>query len=234
MSTVFTFCQYWLVWRVCACVHAGFWCFEGFLCGAEWSTFRSGRASAVWSGLSSGAASVRWKRRSVPDPPFNRAYVFFCGVNVVFFRVRLYATCFGCSDREDNKPRSLSRLEWPTPARRQPRERVRDKVPTVGSDRVVSPGILMMQLLWWRMADWLKKQAEREAEKEQRRVERLKRKLREPEHRFSDVEFQQQCHELSERLEDSVIKGGCRWRTPDWVAAPDPTLIGCFRSAGVL
>lgn len=72
------------------------------------------------------------------------------------------------------------------------------------------------------MADWLKKQTEREAEKEQRRVERLKRKLKEPEHRFSDVEFQQQCHELSERLEDSVIKGGCRsagahptgWRLP--------------------
>ncbi|TWW59188.1 Replication stress response regulator SDE2 [Takifugu flavidus] len=57
------------------------------------------------------------------------------------------------------------------------------------------------------MADWLKKQAEREAEKEQRQVERLQRKLREPEHRFSDMEFQQQCHELSERLEDSVIKG---------------------------
>lgn len=57
------------------------------------------------------------------------------------------------------------------------------------------------------MAEWLKKQTEREAEKEQRRLERLQRKLREPEHRFSDIEYQQQCHELSERLEDSVIKG---------------------------
>lgn len=57
------------------------------------------------------------------------------------------------------------------------------------------------------MAEWLKKQTEREAEKEQRRLERLQRKLREPEHRFSDIQYQQQCHELSERLEDSVIKG---------------------------
>lgn len=57
------------------------------------------------------------------------------------------------------------------------------------------------------MAAWLKKQAEREAEKEQRRVERLQRKLKEPKHQFSDPEYQRQCHDLSERLEDSVIKG---------------------------
>lgn len=86
------------------------------------------------------------------------------------------------------------------------------------------------------MADWLKKQAEREAEKEQRQVERLQRKLREPEHRFSDTGFQQQCHELSERLEDSVIKGRCWWVLHPLVAAPVP-LSECwlrFRSAGVL
>ncbi|XP_070683856.1 splicing regulator SDE2 [Pempheris klunzingeri] len=57
------------------------------------------------------------------------------------------------------------------------------------------------------MAEWLKKQAEREAEKEQRRLERLQRKLSEPKHQFTDAEYQQQCHDLSERLEDSVIKG---------------------------
>ncbi|XP_041641262.1 replication stress response regulator SDE2 [Cheilinus undulatus] len=57
------------------------------------------------------------------------------------------------------------------------------------------------------MAEWLKKQAEREAEKEQRRLERLQRKLAEPKHYFTDPEYQQQCHDLSERLEDSVIKG---------------------------
>lgn len=57
------------------------------------------------------------------------------------------------------------------------------------------------------MADWLKKQAEREAEKEQRRLERLQRKLAEPKHQFTDPQYQQQCHELSERLEDSVLKG---------------------------
>ena len=57
------------------------------------------------------------------------------------------------------------------------------------------------------MAEWLKKQAEREAEKEQRRLERLQRKLSEPKHHFTDPEYQQQCHDLSERLEDSVIKG---------------------------
>lgn len=58
-----------------------------------------------------------------------------------------------------------------------------------------------------RMAEWLKKQAEREAEKEQRRAERLQRKLAEPKHQFTDTEYQQQCHDLSERLEDSVLKG---------------------------
>ncbi|XP_030275318.1 splicing regulator SDE2 isoform X2 [Sparus aurata] len=57
------------------------------------------------------------------------------------------------------------------------------------------------------MAEWLKKQSEREAEKEQRRLERLQRKLSEPKHNFTDPEYQQQCHDLSERLEDSVIKG---------------------------
>ncbi|XP_043970940.1 replication stress response regulator SDE2 isoform X2 [Gambusia affinis] len=57
------------------------------------------------------------------------------------------------------------------------------------------------------MADWLKKQSEREAEKEQRRLERLQRKLSEPRHQFTDPQYQQQCHDLSERLEDSVLKG---------------------------
>uniref|UniRef100_H2ZZC3 Replication stress response regulator SDE2 n=1 Tax=Latimeria chalumnae TaxID=7897 RepID=H2ZZC3_LATCH len=57
------------------------------------------------------------------------------------------------------------------------------------------------------MAEWIKKQAEREAEKEQKRLERLKRKLAEPKHYFTDPDYEQQCHELSERLEDSVLKG---------------------------
>ncbi|KAM3930131.1 splicing regulator SDE2 [Leptodactylus fuscus] len=57
------------------------------------------------------------------------------------------------------------------------------------------------------MAEWIKKQAEREAEKEQRRLERLKRKLAEPKHFFTDPEYHQQCSDMSERLEDSVIKG---------------------------
>ncbi|XP_008303611.1 splicing regulator SDE2 isoform X3 [Stegastes partitus] len=57
------------------------------------------------------------------------------------------------------------------------------------------------------MAEWLKKQAEREADKEQRRLERLQRKLAEPKHQFTDPEYQRQCHDLSERLEDSVLKG---------------------------
>ncbi|KAK9540999.1 hypothetical protein VZT92_003413 [Zoarces viviparus] len=57
------------------------------------------------------------------------------------------------------------------------------------------------------MAEWLQQQTEREAQKEQRRVERLQRKLSEPKHQFSDPEYQRQCHDLSERLEDSVMKG---------------------------
>ncbi|XP_018975197.2 replication stress response regulator SDE2-like [Cyprinus carpio] len=57
------------------------------------------------------------------------------------------------------------------------------------------------------MAEWLKKQADREAEKEQRRLERIQRKLAEPKHYFTDTDYEQQCHDLSERLEDSVLKG---------------------------
>ncbi|XP_043915622.1 replication stress response regulator SDE2 [Protopterus annectens] len=57
------------------------------------------------------------------------------------------------------------------------------------------------------MAEWIKKQAEREADREQRRIEKLKRKLAEPKHYFTDVQYEQQCHELSERLDDSVFKG---------------------------
>lgn len=58
-----------------------------------------------------------------------------------------------------------------------------------------------------RMAEWVKQQAEREAEKEQRRLERLQRKLAEPKHFFTNPDYQQQCHEMAERLEDSVLKG---------------------------
>ncbi|KAG1939832.1 replication stress response regulator SDE2 [Pimephales promelas] len=57
------------------------------------------------------------------------------------------------------------------------------------------------------MAEWLKKQSDREAEKEQRRLERIQRKLAEPKHYFTDPKYEQQCHDLSERLEDSVLKG---------------------------
>uniref|UniRef100_A0A8B9DDR0 Replication stress response regulator SDE2 n=1 Tax=Anser cygnoides TaxID=8845 RepID=A0A8B9DDR0_ANSCY len=57
------------------------------------------------------------------------------------------------------------------------------------------------------MAEWVKQQAEREAEKEQRRLERLQRKLAEPKHYFINPDYQQQCHEMAERLEDSVLKG---------------------------
>ncbi|XP_034043863.1 replication stress response regulator SDE2 isoform X2 [Thalassophryne amazonica] len=57
------------------------------------------------------------------------------------------------------------------------------------------------------MAAWLEKQEEREAEKEQRRRERLQRKLAQPKHVFSDAEYQRQCNELDERLEESVLKG---------------------------
>ncbi|KFV67918.1 Protein SDE2, partial [Dryobates pubescens] len=57
------------------------------------------------------------------------------------------------------------------------------------------------------MAEWVKQQAEREAEKEQRRLERLQRKLVEPKHIFTNADYQRQCHEMAERLEDSVLKG---------------------------
>lgn len=57
------------------------------------------------------------------------------------------------------------------------------------------------------MAEWLKKQSDREAEKEQRRLERIQRKLAEPKHYFTDPDYERQCHDLSERLEDSVLKG---------------------------
>lgn len=51
------------------------------------------------------------------------------------FRVWLYAASFGRSDRENNKPWSLSRSERPTPARRQPWEGVRYQVWIVWSQK---------------------------------------------------------------------------------------------------
>ncbi|XP_036994697.2 splicing regulator SDE2 [Artibeus jamaicensis] len=57
------------------------------------------------------------------------------------------------------------------------------------------------------MAEWVKQQAEREAEKEQKRLERLQRKLAEPRCCFASPSYLQQCHELAERLEDSVLRG---------------------------
>lgn len=54
---------------------------------------------------------------------------------ICFFRVWLYAASFGRSDREDDKPWSLSRSEWPTPARRQPWEGVRYQVLIVWSQK---------------------------------------------------------------------------------------------------
>lgn len=88
------------------------------------------------------------------------------------------------------------------------------------------------------MAEWLKKQAEREAEKEQRRLERLQRKLSEPKHQFTDPEYQRQCHDLSERLEDSVIKGWGGVIDQGQAAASlvpcDLNVVCVFRSAGVL
>ncbi|KAF0873870.1 SDE2 protein, partial [Crocuta crocuta] len=57
------------------------------------------------------------------------------------------------------------------------------------------------------MAEWVRQQAEREAEKEQKRLERLQRKLAEPRPCSANPAYQRQCHEMAERLEDSVLKG---------------------------
>lgn len=57
------------------------------------------------------------------------------------------------------------------------------------------------------MAEWVKKQAEREAEKEQRRLERLQRKLAEPRHTFTDPEYERQYREMAERQEESLRIG---------------------------
>lgn len=65
-----------------------------------------------------------------------------------------------------------------------------------------------------RMAEWVKQQAEREAEKEQKRLERLQRKLAEPRPCSANPAYQRQCHEMAERLEDSVLKGEKEARRP--------------------
>lgn len=64
------------------------------------------------------------------------------------------------------------------------------------------------------MAEWVKQQAEREAEKEQKRLERLQRKLAEPRPCSANPAYQRQCHEMAERLEDSVLKGEESRRPP--------------------
>nr|XP_017524724.2 replication stress response regulator SDE2 isoform X1 [Manis javanica] len=56
------------------------------------------------------------------------------------------------------------------------------------------------------MAEWVRQQAEREAGKEQKRLERLERQLAGPGHCLTSPGYQQQCHEMAERLEDSVLK----------------------------
>lgn len=61
------------------------------------------------------------------------------------------------------------------------------------------------------MAEWVKKQAEREAEKEQRRLERLQRKLAEPRHTFTDPEYERQYREMAERQEESLRIGTAAW-----------------------
>uniref|UniRef100_A0A8C0V893 Replication stress response regulator SDE2 n=1 Tax=Cyanistes caeruleus TaxID=156563 RepID=A0A8C0V893_CYACU len=61
--------------------------------------------------------------------------------------------------------------------------------------------------LFPQMAEWVKKQAEREAEKEQRRLERLQRKLAEPRHTFTDPEYERQYREMAERQEESLRIG---------------------------
>ncbi|XP_077574645.1 splicing regulator SDE2 [Stigmatopora nigra] len=57
------------------------------------------------------------------------------------------------------------------------------------------------------MGEWLKRQADREVEREERRIERLRKKAERPQHDASDPDYQRQCHSLAERLEDSVLKG---------------------------
>ncbi|KAM9273262.1 splicing regulator SDE2-like [Cariama cristata] len=57
------------------------------------------------------------------------------------------------------------------------------------------------------MAEWVKRQAEREAEKKPSRLERLQQKLAEPKHTFTDPDYEQQCYQMTKRLEESVRKG---------------------------
>lgn len=78
-----------------------------------------------------------------------------------------------------------------------------------------------------RMAEWVKQQAEREAEKEQKRLERLQRKLAEPKHCFTSPDYQQQCHEMAERLEDSVLKGENEYSSVLSTAPLKPTVAEC-------
>uniref|UniRef100_S4RR83 SDE2 telomere maintenance homolog (S. pombe) n=1 Tax=Petromyzon marinus TaxID=7757 RepID=S4RR83_PETMA len=57
------------------------------------------------------------------------------------------------------------------------------------------------------MAEWLKQQTDREAERAERRRQRLERRLSQPKYHYSDPVYEQQLHDMAERLDDSVIKG---------------------------
>ncbi|XP_060767358.1 splicing regulator SDE2 [Neoarius graeffei] len=57
------------------------------------------------------------------------------------------------------------------------------------------------------MAEWLKKQADRDADKEQRRLERIRRKLAEPKHELNFAEYEQECEERSKMMEAAVRQG---------------------------
>ena len=58
-----------------------------------------------------------------------------------------------------------------------------------------------------RLAEWVKKNANAEAEKEQRRRERLERMARDPKHVFVDPAYDEQRANVSESLEEAVEKG---------------------------
>lgn len=64
-----------------------------------------------------------------------------------------------------------------------------------------------MKTFYFRLKDWLGKQAEREREREQKRQERIARRRAMPNHKFSDPVYDEQKALLAEMQEDALQTG---------------------------
>lgn len=67
--------------------------------------------------------------------------------------------------------------------------------------------ICNLQLLWFRLKNWIDQQAEREKEAKDRKQKKLERLCEPPKHEFNDEEYNKERSVLPELVEDAVLQG---------------------------